>query len=144
MDKMLYVAIRKLILIGAMFSHYIINAALDGCRTNSQRINTQNKIGNTIQIFDSHFANISGGGVIIYVQVDSFTHISNIHNIILNCTFRHIKSNIILQTHLRQLISYGKLNHLVGIENTSFTVINCTIAVILFKETSLSFDGPLI
>ena len=74
-----FIGIENVVLMGTNFSDYIVNITLDTCKTNSQKMYTQDPAGNTIKISDSHFSNISGGGVIIYVQIDNSASVSYIY-----------------------------------------------------------------
>jgi len=78
-----FINIRQIKLMGAIFSHHIIDIKLDSCKRYYCH-----KFGNTIQIVDCDFANISGTGVIIYVLTDLLGSSSALY--IINSNFRCI------------------------------------------------------
>ena len=92
-----FINIKQIKLMGTIFSHHLIDIKLDSCK---RYYGT--KLGSAIQIVDCDFTNISGTGVVVYVEADLLGIFSAL--CIINSSFRYIKANIVLQRDLRHVM----------------------------------------
>ena len=89
-------------LVGASFSNHIIDIWVAHCIRTRKPLN--NELSNIIQLFDCHFANISGTGVIVYAEVGLLP--SHLFVQVINSSFRCIKANEILQTDSKSIANW--------------------------------------
>ena len=137
------VTIKQLKLLGTIFSHHIVDIAMEGCSRKRKEKYYNNPLGNMINLIDCHFAKLSGTDAVIYVQADLLDDISRVH--ILNSSFRDIKSKLILQTDVIHVSpSYKFSSTAMYINNTTFSLINSSTAVILLTETHMQPQGPVL
>ena len=101
-------------LVGASFSNHIIDIWVAHCIRTRKPLN---EFCNIIQLFDCHFANISGTGVIVYVEVGLLPSHSFVQ--IIDSSFRCIKANTILQKDSKSVIEYEPNRMFIAIQNTA-------------------------
>jgi len=125
-----FIIIKEMKLIGTTFSQHIIDVALDSCKRARTHYNLP--LGSIIEFIDCNFVNITGTYAIISIQTDLSGSYSVVHTT--NSSFRHINANGILSINLKNIQNHDSNLHVV-IQNTAFSVINVTTAVIYLEES---------